>query len=93
MYNNSKNIFVKIDVDGYELEVLNGFEKILNSYNFQFIIETHSIELEQSCIKFFQDNNFNNIKIIKNSFWRNLIPEKRVIKHNRWLAINKKNKK
>jgi Methyltransferase FkbM domain len=43
--------FIKIDVDGFELDVLRSGQQLLLQGNADLLIETHSAELEQSCIE------------------------------------------
>jgi hypothetical protein len=78
------DIFLKIDVDGGELEVLKGVKKVLESRKCKLIIETHSMELEDDCMAFLKGLDYR-IVIIPNAWWRVFIPEKRPIAHNRWL--------
>lgn len=82
-------IFLKIDVDGSEIEVLESAKNILEHKNICLIIETHSKELEKRCIEILEHQGFR-IKIIKKAWWRLFIPEDRPIAHNRWLYAEKK---
>jgi hypothetical protein len=79
--------FVKIDVDGAEMEVLQGMRETLHEYRPALIIETHSEELERQCIAFFTHAVHYRVRIIKNAFWRVFLPEYRPIEHNRWLVV------
>jgi hypothetical protein len=81
----NKTIFFKIDVDGGELNVLKSGIKQIENNQCYFIIETHSLRLEQDCINFFKNLQYES-KIIKNYFWRSILPEHRTITHNRWLV-------
>ena len=80
---------IKIDVEGAELDVLKSGNSILNNENVNLLIETHSKDLENDCVNFLENLNFN-IKIIKNAWWRIFIPEYRPVDHNRWLWATKK---
>ena len=86
---NNKKGFIKIDVEGAELDVLKSGNSILNNENVNLLIETHSKDLENDCVNFLENLNFN-IKIIKNAWWRIFIPEYRPVDHNRWLWATKK---
>ena len=83
-----KEIFVKIDVEGAELDVLHGATKALAGYPCHILIETHSKELEEQCMAFLQDAGYFS-KIIDNAWWRSIVPESRQIEHNRWLAATR----
>jgi hypothetical protein len=76
---------VKIDVDGGEGAVLQGAPKFLDRKDVSWIIETHSLDLERECEQILSAKGFST-KVIKNAWWRVVIPEQRPIPHNRWLA-------
>ena len=84
-----KNLFFKIDVDGGEMEVLNGLKNTIANNNCFFIIETHTKKLEEDCLAFIQNCAYSTT-IIDNAFWRTIIPEDRPIEHNRWFSAHKK---
>jgi len=76
--------FVKIDVEGSELEVLEGMSETLRTHAPALIVEVHSRELERRCIALLRDAEY--APAVKaNAWWRNLYPETRPIEHNRWL--------
>jgi hypothetical protein len=77
-------IFFKIDVDGAEVDVLQSIETYPHLHETSWMIETHSPELEQECVEWFDSRNFRT-RIISPAPWRRLIPEQRVLLHNRWL--------
>jgi len=85
---NDKNGFIKIDVEGSELDVLKSGSSIINSSNISLLIETHSKNLEDECISYLSNLNYNT-QIIYNAWWRILIPEFRPTDHNRWLWASK----
>jgi hypothetical protein len=76
---------IKMDVDGAEAEILAGASAINAMPEVRWLIETHSEELERSCIKSLQSAGFKT-EIIRNAWWRAIIPEQRPIPHNRWLV-------
>lgn len=49
---------IKIDVEGFEKNVLQGLVKTLNIYNPKIIIETHSKQLRKECNDFLNENNY-----------------------------------
>ena len=75
---------IKLDVDGYEEDVIRG-ARVLNTLpDVRWLIETHSASLEHSCASYLQSAGFHT-EIIPNAWWRCIVPELRPI-HNRWLA-------
>lgn len=80
-----RRVFFKIDVDGWELDVLKSAEALLVGSECRLIIETHTAELEQACIRFLEDRGYRT-RIIDNGWWRTILPEQRPIVHNRWLS-------
>jgi len=81
--------FIKIDVDGFELDVLRSGQQLLSQGNVDLLVETHSAELENSCIEFLENLGYY-CRVIKNAWWRLLIPEQRPIEHNRWFFAEKR---
>ena len=80
-----RRVFFKIDVDGWELDVLKSAEELLAGTECRFIIETHSAELEHACIRFLESHGYRT-SVIANAWWRRIVPEQRPIAHNRWLS-------
>ncbi len=78
----------KIDVEGGELDVLKGARNLLSKSANCLIIETHSSDLERDCIAFLTELGYQT-RIVKNGWYRLLLPEARSIPHNRWLVAVK----
>lgn len=78
-------VFIKMDVDGGEVDLLLGGGELLNLARVRLLIETHSAELEKQCIKILENHGFTT-KIIDNAWWRYFIKDQRPIGHNRWLV-------
>lgn len=76
--------FVKIDVDGHEVEVLAGAARLLSNGPRRVLVETHSLELERQVVDILQRHAFA-VTVIDNAWWRSLVPEHRPIGHNRWV--------
>jgi len=76
--------FIKVDVDGAELDVLQTMSCLLSEQQPAIVVETHSAELEVACARFLSEHN-QDVRVIKNAWWRTLYPELRPIEHNRWL--------
>lgn len=79
---------IKMDIDGGETTVLEGASKLLQFPQIRWLIETHSPELEQSCLSILNKAGYIT-KIIPNAWWRRFVPEQRPIEHNRWLIASK----
>jgi hypothetical protein len=84
----SKKLLFKIDVDGGELLVLKGIRNVLVNGQCRLIIETHSQELEDSCMAYLNGLGYKTT-IVDNAWWRVILPELRPIGHNRWFVAEK----
>ncbi len=78
-----QTIFILVDIDGGEFDLLKSCGYDFNFKNVIWLIETHSKDLEEQCISFLKTNNYS-ITIIKPAWWRYFIPELRPLDHNRW---------
>src|SRR5262249_6878424 len=78
-------VVLKIDVDGGEMDVLGGAEKLLKAKAALLVIETHSRELEEACLKLLKQLHYD-CRIVRNAWYRWLVPETRDVPHNRWLV-------
>jgi hypothetical protein len=76
---------IKMDVDGYEEEILRGAQVLNSRPGVRWLIETHSKDLESACIRILSANGFRT-RVIPNAWWRAILPEQRVVEQNRWLA-------
>ena len=81
-------ILFKIDVDGGEMDVLRGAGRTLSQARCFVVLETHSVELERDCQAFLRDHGYV-VRLIKNGWYRKLVPESRIIPHNRWLLAER----
>ncbi len=79
-----KPVLVKIDVEGAEVEVLRGAERLLASRSCALVVETHSPELERRCVGTLEAFDYG-CRIVRPAWYRKLLPEHRPIPHNRWL--------
>ena len=77
--------FIKIDVDGAELDVLRSAQCLLTEKRASYLVETHSRELEVGCRDLFVSQGYS-VKIMDNAWWRRFLPEQRPLPHNRWLT-------
>jgi hypothetical protein len=77
--------FIKMDVDGAEAEILKGASLLNGLGGVRWLIETHSRDLERECVEQLKAAGFET-RIIRNAWWRVLIPELRPVEQNRWLA-------
>ena len=78
-------VLIKVDVEGAEAIVLQGMHDLLKENDCRLIIETHSVQLEKDCMAFLNSHGYD-VRIIKNAWWRSILPERRPLEHNRWLA-------
>jgi hypothetical protein len=78
-------VFLKVDIDGGEVELLRSAEGCDCLGDLRWLIETHSKELEEGCIRWLQAHGYAT-RIIYNAPWRVLLPEQRPLEHNRWLV-------
>lgn len=76
---------IKMDVDGSEEDILLGASSLNSRSGVRWLIETHSPDLENACIHLLKTAGFET-KIIEKAWWRVIIPERRPIPHNRWVA-------
>ena len=78
-------ILIKIDIDGGELNALESGKDMLRQKRCVIIVETHSFELENQCVSLMSELGYR-CNIIKNAWWRFILPEERPIGHNRWFV-------
>lgn len=81
-------VFVKIDVDGGEIDVLQSGEGVLARRDMVFVIETHSAELETGCAEFLTRHGYD-VRIVPNAWWRVVLPDQRPSAHCRWLIATR----
>jgi hypothetical protein len=77
-------VLIKLDVDGVEVDVLKSAEGSSRLGELCWIIEIHSLELEQQCLEWLHAHGFAT-RIIPNAWWRCVVPETRECTHNRWI--------
>lgn len=77
-------IFIKVDIDGPEAEVLANARTTLASRQCRLLVETHSPEAEAGCLATLRETGYT-CAIIHQAWWRLFLPERRPIPHNRWL--------
>ena len=75
---------IKIDVDGAEASVLRGASGLLTRHDIHWVVETHSETLEEECLSIFRAAGMR-CQIVRNAWWRVIVPENRPVPHNRWL--------
>ena len=78
--------FIKVDVDGGELEALKAAAPLLRDFP-PLVVETHSRELEEECNEFLRSVGYC-VEIVPNSRLRAFWPEWRPLDQNRWLLAS-----
>jgi hypothetical protein len=78
-------VFLKIDIDGPESEVLADGHRLLSGRDCRLLIETHSPEAEAGCERQLRSLGYT-VRIIRPAWWRSVLREQRPLAHNRWLA-------
>jgi len=83
-------VVVKVDVDGAEMDVLNGARQLIARPNVRWIVETHTPAFERECMAVFDAAGYET-RIVPNAWWRVILPEMRGAahrpeKHNRWFV-------
>jgi methyltransferase FkbM-like protein len=73
--------FMKIDIDGAEVDALQGAVRILRERRPHLIIETHSQQLERGCALILRDAGYAPTVVHQRRIW----PDHRPTDHNRWL--------
>lgn len=81
-------ILVKIDIEGTEGRILAEASSAMPAGVETMIVETHSQALEMACKEILRDCDFRSW-IIDRARWRRLLPERRDLPHNRWLAAQR----
>ena len=76
--------FIKMDIEGGELDALMGAKKFLKQPATSWLVETHSYRLERECQKIFLSQGLLT-KILYNAWWRFFLPEQRPLEMNRWM--------
>ena len=83
---------IKVDIDGGEVDLLRGARNILSRSDLRWIIEVHSKELEEQCIDILRNANYG-VQVVPNAWWRAVLPELRLVGHNRWLVATSKRRR
>jgi hypothetical protein len=86
--NRKQRGFIKVDVDGAELDVFRSGKQLLAEAKMDILLETHSQQLETDCLNFLTNLGYS-CRIVKNAWWRAIVPEHRPSEHNRWLVAVK----
>jgi hypothetical protein len=74
--------FIKIDIEGGELEALRSASRILRERHPSLIVEVHSEELERQAGIALTDHGYRPLVVSQRALW----PDRRPAAHNRWLV-------
>lgn len=81
-------VFLKIDIDGGELEALRTMGDGWNGFKGAILLEVHSEELKTSCRSLLEAAGFRCMRIPQ-AWWRLFVPERRPLKLNEWIIATK----
>ena len=87
----SEPIFIKMDIEGGELDALKSGEATLASKDCSLIVEIHSPQLEEQCTQWLQQRGYS-VRVVAHSALRKFVPENRPA-FNRWLVVERAAKK
>ena len=85
---------IKIDIEGEELNALEGASKVISQYKPQIILEAHSQTLAEECSSFLAKRGYEVKKIGKGLWWEKIFPESRwdgFNPYNEWFIAQIKN--
>lgn len=74
--------FIKMDIEGAEVEALLGAETILSTRKPSLIVEVHGRDEERQCLKLLSTHGYSP-EIVNQRGW---LKEQRPVEHNRWLV-------
>jgi FkbM family methyltransferase len=74
--------FIKLDIDGGEVDALRSAERILHERHPPLIVEVHSADLERQCGAILLGHGYRPLIVSQ----RTLLPDWRPSEHNRWLV-------
>jgi hypothetical protein len=74
--------FIKLDIEGGELEALLGSRRILEEHRPNLLVETHSVKLEAACVDLVRSLGYV-VSIVET---RRFLPDYRPVDHNRWFV-------
>jgi hypothetical protein len=77
--------FIKLDVEGGEVDVLHGARRVLKERKPSLVIEVHGEDREQGCIQMLRELDYA-LAIVDRK--RQIFSEARVLAHNRWLVCS-----
>jgi Methyltransferase FkbM domain len=76
---------VKVDIDGGEIRLLEGAQRLLASKGVRWIIEVHSPALQEQCLDILRRANYQTV-VVRNAWWRHFLPELRPGDLNQWIV-------
>lgn len=84
-------IFIKMDIEGGELDALRSGLATIRERQCFLLVETHSTLMEEECKKLLEAAGYA-VRIIPKGWYRRWIPETRPLAHNHWMvAVAAKN--
>lgn len=78
-------IFIKMDIEGAELDALRSGAETIARKNCLLLVETHGLELERQCLHWLQDLGYT-VRVIPKAGYRRFVAERRPLAHNQWFV-------
>ena len=74
--------FIKLDIEGGEVDALRSAERILSERHPALIVEVHSVDLEREAARLLTEQGYRPLMVSQ----RTIFPDHRPGDHNRWLV-------
>lgn len=81
-------VFIKIDIEGAELDALESGQETLSKKECFLLVETHSDDMEDRCSALLERIGYA-VRIIPQAGYRRYVPERRPLAHNQWLVASR----
>ncbi|MGZ5033700.1 MAG: FkbM family methyltransferase [Usitatibacter sp.] len=86
--NAAEPIFLKIDIEGAELDALKSGIETISRKECLLLVETHREDLEVDCKQWLESLGYR-VRIIPQASYRRFVSERRPLAHNRWFVASR----